>query len=356
MILRIVAMIGILLFSMSDRIALAEKGTSPQRVLNVFNWEDYLGKTTIKDFERFYGVKVNLEVYKNEEEMLSAVQSDPAKYDIVFISGSLVKEMKALRLLAPVNLGNISGFANIDPMFRNPLYDPGNRYSIPYLWGTTGIAVNRKYVKGMVDSWSILWDRKYRGKVAMLKDMDEVVATALKLKGYSINTNDPAQLEEARQLLLKQRPVVSGYRDCIQNRDDLISGKVWIAHEFSGEASYAADKNKNIKYVIPKEGAPIWVDNMCIPRDARNKQTAELFINYILDPKVSAKIADHLWYANCNKAAAKYTLKEVLEDPAVYPPAGTLRRCEFFRDTGTDLEIGRGNALRNRIWSELMAR
>ncbi|MDQ7838355.1 MAG: spermidine/putrescine ABC transporter substrate-binding protein [Thermodesulfobacteriota bacterium] len=353
--LRILMTISIfLLLSLLAPVAFAGNERSLSRVLNVYNWEDYLGETTIRDFERRFGVKVHLETYKNEEEMLSAVQSDPAKYDIIIISGLLVQEMRALKLLAPVNCRNIPNIGNIDPMFKNPFYDPGNRYSVPYLWGTTGIAVNRRFVKEKVNSWKILWDFKYRGKISLLNDMDEVIAMALKTKGYSINTNDPRSLEEARLLLLKQRPLIAGYHDCIKTRGDLISGRIWLSHQFSGEACYAADKNKDIEYVIPKEGASIWVDNICIPRDSRNKYTAEVFINYILAPEASAKIANYLWYANCNRAAARYTLKEILEDPAIYPPAQILRRCEFFKEAGTDQEIGKGHAIRNKIWSELM--
>ncbi|MFH1146536.1 MAG: spermidine/putrescine ABC transporter substrate-binding protein [Pseudomonadota bacterium] len=353
---RILVVIGIALGMLFPGSAFGGNVNRPLKVLNVYNWEDYFGDTTIRDFEKKFGIKVNLRTYKNEEEMLSAVQSDPARYDIVIISGTVVREMMDLRLLAPVDFRSVGNFRNIDPMFRNPVYDPGNRYSVPYMWGTTGIAVNRKYVKGTVDSWKVLFDRKYKGKIALLEDTDELIGMALKANGRSINSNNAADLDSARKALLGQKPIIAGYYDCIKIRSDIISERIWVAQQFSGEASYAADKNENVEYVIPKEGASIWVDNICIPRDSRNKLTAEIFINYILDPEASAKIANYLCYANCNKAAAKYTRKEILTDNSIYPRSDILKRCEFFKREGTDEEIGRGHALRNRIWSELKAR
>lgn len=354
--LRTLIAIGIIVGMLSPGPAFAGNASLPSKVLNVYNWEDYFGDTTIRDFERKSGVKVNLRTYKNEEEMLSAVQSDPAKYDIIIISGSMVREMKDLRLLAPIDFRNVRNFQNIESMFRNPVYDPGNRFSVPYMWGTTAIAVNRKYVKGTIDSWKVLFDPKYKKKIALLEDMDEVIGMALKADGHSINSNNEADLDSARKLLRKQKAIITGYSDCIKIRSDLISERIWLAQEFSGEAGYAADKNENVEYVIPREGASIWVDNICIPRDSRNKPIAEMFINYILDAGVSAKIANYLWYANCNKAAAKYTKKEILTDSSIYPRPDILKRCELFRDMGTDQEIGRGHALRNRIWSELKAK
>lgn len=353
---RIIVVIGIVLGVL---LPISASGGNPglsSRVLNVYNWEDYFGNTTIRDFERKSGVKVNLGTYKNEEEMLSAVQSDPAKYDIIIISGSMVREMKDLRLLAPIDYRNVRNFQNIDSMFRNPVYDPGNRFSVPYMWGTTGIAVNRKYVKGTIDSWKALFDPKYKKKISLLEDTDEVIGMALKANGHSINSNSESELESARKLLRKQKAIVTGYSDCIKIRSDLISERIWLAQEFSGEAGYAADKNENVEYVIPKEGASMWVDNICIPRDSRNKPIAEMFINYIIDAEVSARIANYLWYANCNRTAAKYTKREILTDSSIYPRPDILKRCEFFRDIGTDREIGQGHALRNRIWSELKAK
>ncbi len=321
-------------------------------VLNVYNWEDYLAPDTIQNFENRFGVKINLETFKDEEELVSALQSNPADFDVIIVSDAL-KDLIEERLLAPINFKNIPNFKNIDPKFINLYYDPGNRYSVPYLWGTTGIAYNTKYVQEKVDSWSVLWNPEYKGKISMLDTPYEVIFVALKYLGYSLNTFNLSYFEEAGKKIIEQKPLLSGYEDIESIKNDLIAEKIWIAHIYSGEAMYAANENDSIRYVIPKEGASIWIDNLCIPRDARHKYTAEVFINYILEPKVSADIANYLRYANCNLAAKPYTSKEILNNPDLYPPQETLKRCEFYEKIGDPKDVTRREQMINKIWSEV---
>ncbi len=338
-------------FGFWDKVV-AEKN-KPSKSLNVYNWEDYFGTTTLEDFEKKFGVKVHLETFEDEEEMISELQSHPEKHDVVITSDDTVRELIEMRLLAEIDLDNTANIKNIDNKFKNPLYDPGNRHSVPYLWGTTGIAVNRTFIKEQVDSWSVLWNPKYKGKIAMLNNPDEVVGAVLKYLGYPLNTTDPSKLEAGRQKLLEQKPLLAGYLDPIEIRDKLVSNKLWAAQIYSGEGMFSVDKNEAVEYFFPKEGAAIWVDCLCIPRDAKHKYTAELFINYILDPEVSAKIVNHLWYANCNIAARPFTEKEILESPSLYPSEEVLKKCEFFKPVGTEKEVRRAEEITNKIWSEL---
>ena len=318
-------------------------------VLNVYNWEDYIGDTTIEDFEKEFGVKVNLQIYDNEDTMLSSIQSNPSGYDIVVASDILVREMINMKLLSPINLNNIPNFKNIAGEYKNPSYDPGNKYSVPYMWGTSGLVINRKYIKETEPSWSILWNPEYKGKISMLYNMQDVIGAALRYLGYSANSIDPAELEEARILLLKQKPLLRGYEDNVTIKDDLISEKLWAGHNYSGEGSFAADKNENLEYVIPKEGGFIWVDNLLIPISAQHKYTAEVFINFVLRPDVSAKIANYLWYANTNEAARELTNPEILQDFSLYPPEETKKNLEFSGYFGGVEAV----ALYNQIWAEL---
>lgn len=326
---------------------------TPDRVLNIYNWEDYFGETTLKDFEKKSGVKVNLETFEDEEMMISNIQSHPGRYDVIVISGDSVRELAQMRLLAEIDLGSIPNLKQIAPEFRNPRYDPKHRYSVPYLWGTTGIALNRTFVKEKEPSWAILWNPAYRGKIAMLNNLDEVIGAALKYLGYSINTINPDRIEAARRKLLDQEPLLSGYLDPIAIRKKLISGELWAAQIYSGEGMYAADKNEAVEYIIPGEGSSRWIDCLAIPRDAGHKAEAFEFINYILEPEVSAAIANHLWYANCNRGARAYTDKEILESPSLYPPPSVLKNCEFFHQTGTADQRRASQQKYNRIWSEL---
>ncbi|MFH1674604.1 MAG: spermidine/putrescine ABC transporter substrate-binding protein [Pseudomonadota bacterium] len=323
------------------------------KVLNVYNWEDYFGPTTLSDFEKKFGVKVNLEIFKDEEEMVSSLQSHPEKYDIIITSGDEIRALVKMRLLAEIDLKNIPNLKNIEQRFRDPHYDPGHRHSVPYLWGTTGIVVNRTFIKDKEDGWSILWNSKYKGKIAMLNNPEEVIGATLKYLGYSVNTNDPSKLDEARQKLFDQSPLLAGYLDCITLRAKLISNELWAAQIYSGEGMFAVDKNEALEYIIPKEGTSMWVDCMAIPRDAEHKYTAEVFINYVLNPEVSAEIANYLWYANCNQAARANTQEEILKSPSLYPSKEILKKCEFFQPVGTAEEEKRARQIFNRIWSEL---
>jgi len=322
-----------------------KKELSP--VLNIYNWEEYFGETTLEDFEEEFGVKVNLETYEDEDIMLSTVQSDPTRYDLVIASDNLVTEMVKMKLLTSIDMENIPNFKNIGDEYKDPFYDPGNKHSVPYMLWSTAFAVNHKYITEDVNSWSILWNPKYKGKISMLNNMEEVIGAALKYLGYPLSSTDPAQLEEARELLLEQKPLLRGYEDCITIREDLISEELWAAHEYSGEAAFAAEENENIEYIIPKEGASYGVDTLAIPIGAQHKYTAEIFINFILRPDVSAEIANYLWYANANEAAAEFTDPEILEAPSIYPPEEVLDKSEYFTDVGAAMTIY------NQIWAEL---
>ncbi|RLF41090.1 MAG: spermidine/putrescine ABC transporter substrate-binding protein [Thermoplasmata archaeon] len=316
--------------------------------LNIFNWEDYFGETTLEDFEEIFGVKVNLYTFEEEDYMISALSTNPGKYDVVIASDTVVKQLIEMKLLAKLNKSNIPNIKYLDPNFLNLSFDPGNNYSIPYLWGTTGIAYNISVVEDDVKSWSILWNTNYSGRIILLDNKDEVIATALKYLGYSINTRNLSQLKEAEALLLRQKPLIQGYEDPITIIDKLVSGDAYIAHCYSGDAYAAADKNANITYVIPEEGSPIWIDNLIIPVDSSHKYTAEVFINYILKPKVIANITNYQWYANPNTAAEKYVNKSILEEPGIYPPQDILEKCEYFKTLDADTY-----SEHNRIWAEL---
>ncbi|PIU55024.1 MAG: spermidine/putrescine ABC transporter substrate-binding protein, partial [Chloroflexi bacterium CG07_land_8_20_14_0_80_51_10] len=257
--------------------------------LNIYSWWDYLDPSVIEDFERKLGVKVNLSTYADEKFMLSVIQSNPGKYDLVFPTESLVGEMIQLKLLEPLDLRHIPNIKNIDPRFLNLPYDPGNGYSVPYLLGTTGIAVNTKYVAEKIDSWGILWDPQYSGKISMLNNMYAVIGLTLKYLGYSLNSTELSELEEAMAKLREQRSLLQGYLDpetCIER---LVSGELWLAQAYNGDALAAREENPDIAFVIPKEGADYYMDCMAIPRDAPHKYAAEVFIDFILRPEVHAQ-------------------------------------------------------------------
>ncbi len=325
---------------------------APQPVgqLVIFNWEDYLAPETIPAFERRYRAEVVVETFPDERTLLEELQQGERNYDLIVAGNALVEKMIRLGLLQPIDLANISNYPNLDPGFQSLHYDPGNRYSIPYMWGTTGIALNRDKITREADSWSILWNPEYRGRLAMLSDPDEVIGAALKYLGYNINTINHAQLEEARAALVEQKPLLVGYLDPQQIKDGMIAGEIWAAQLYSGDAMMVAEEKPEVVYLIPREGTDLWVDNFAVPAGAVNRRGAELFINFCLEPEISAANANYLRYANTNRAARPLTDPEILADPGLYPPPEVIELLEI-----TSLEtFPEIREIRAGIWEELV--
>lgn len=321
--------------------------------LHVYNWSEYIDPQIYADFEKEFGVKVIEDTFASNEDLLAKIQAGAAGYDLIVPSDYMVAIMIELDLLAPLNYDNIPNFQNINPKFKDPPYDRGNKYSVPYQWGTTGIGYDTTVVTEPPDSWGYLFDPQlaapYAGRMSMLNDSRETIGAALKYLGYSLNSTDEKQLEEAKQLLIRQKQWVSTY-DSEGFEDLLAAGETILAHGWSGDFFQAAVEAEQIGYVIPKEGATIWTDNLCIPKTAPSRYTAEVFINYLLRPDVAAKVTNFTWYASPNQAADKFINPEILEDPAIYPPSEVMDKLEFIRD------VGEATALYDRIWTEIKTR
>jgi spermidine/putrescine transport system substrate-binding protein len=316
--------------------------------LNVYNWSDYIDEATIPNFEKEFGVKVNYDTFEDNESMLAKVQSGATGYDVVYPTGYMVEIMMKEKLLAPLNHANIPNISGVNKALRNPPYDPGMKYSIPYQWGTTGFGYNSKKLTGKIDSWSIFFDPKYKGKITMLDDVRGAISVALKYLGYSLNTTSKKELMEAKKLLMDQKPLLKAYMSA-PVKSLLISGEVWISELWSGDVYMAMEDNDAIVYCIPKEGCEVWTDNMCILKSAPHKYTAEVWINYNMRPETSAAVSNYVWYATPLDTAKPLIDKEALNDPGIYPPQSVLDRCEFLVD------IGEATRIYDEIWTELKA-
>jgi spermidine/putrescine transport system permease protein len=301
--------------------------------LNVFIWSNYLPESVIADFESRYNARVNVELYDSNEALLARLQSGGVSYDIIVPSDYMVTVLKAQGLLEEIDRDAITNFANLDPEFVQGPYDSLNQFSIPYMWGTTGIAYRKDKVAGPVDSWAVMWESKYRDRIAMLDDVRETFGAALKRLGKSLNSTDPAEIEQAARLLAEQKPLVRAY-DSGGFDQLLLSGDAWIAQAYSGQIAKAMNDNPQIGYVIPKEGCTIFVDNLCIPRVAKNSKLAHQFINFVLEARVAADIANGTGYSTTNLAARGYIRPDLLSNEAAYPPPEARRRCEFIVDLG----------------------
>ena len=316
--------------------------------LHVFNWDDYFAPSTLADFEEEFGVKVYLDTFKDEAELLSVISSDPSSYDVFIGSDALIGEMKELRLLAKLDHDNIPNLANIDPKFLNLPGDPGNEYSVPYDWGTTGVMYNKKCIEPEEESWAVLRDPRVAGRVAMDTDPSVTIGSTLQSLGYSLNSSDRQQLAEAVEVL-RQQVSTLGLR--FISSEDVIemmkSEELCAAQAYNGDAVVVMSENENVAFFIPEEGSDIYFDVMAIPRDAPNKVAAELFINYILRPEVQAACNEYTGYATPNRAAIEegYVSSEMLSDPVIYPDVTHLEPAVAFG--------GPRRALWNEAWADV---
>ena len=320
-----------------------------EKKLNVYIWSEYLPKDVIDEFTRRTGIAVRYDLYDSNEAVLAKLESGVADYDLVVPSDYMVRILIHLKLLRPLDRARISKWSNLDRRFLDRSYDPANAYSMPYVWGTTGYGYDKLKAGRTEDSWAPLFDPKNKGQILMLDDMRECFAVALKYQGHSLNSTDPAVLKQAADLLKKQKPLVKTYNSG-DYENILASGDVVFAHGYNGQlAKVVAENPSRFAYVLPKEGATLWIDSVCIPARARNVESIYAFLDYILDPEVDARIVNGIRYASPNAAARKYIRPEILADPAVYPSDEALSRCELVED------IGDATTTLDEYWTEIKA-
>jgi spermidine/putrescine-binding protein len=320
--------------------------------LHLYNWSEYVEPQVLEDFEEEFGVRVVEDTFANNEELLAKLQAGASGYDVIVPSDYMVEIMIEEGLLAELDHDNLSNLSNLDAKFADPPYDSGLVHCVPYLWGTTGIGYNGDSFDEPPDSWAYLFDPElvsgYAGQLTMLNDVRESMAAALKYLGYSLNSTDETELEEARDLLIQQKQWVYAY-DAEQYEDLLSADETVIAHSWSGDIFMAAEEDERLWYAIPAEGGVIWADNLCIPKSASNKYTAEVFINYLLRPKVSAANSNFAWYASPNAKAEEFIDAEILEEPAIYPPPEVMAKLEWLED------VGEATPIYERMWTEIKA-
>ncbi len=274
--------------------------------LHFFNWADYMDEDIMSQFEAECGVKVTQDIFSSNEDLIAKLQAGNAGYDLVIPSDYAVQILINAELLHKLDMANIPNVANVDPDLMGMYYDADNVYTVPYQWGTTGLAYNVTAYPDGVDSWAAIFDPaqvcEQKGFASMLDDERESIGATLKYLGYSYNDTDPAHQAEARDVLLAQKDCLAGYNS--DNYNQTLAGEeVMIAHAWSGGTALARSENENVKFVIPKEGGAIWMDNMAIPVDAPNIYTAEIFINYLLSPEIGAQLSNYTYYFTPNLAA-----------------------------------------------------
>lgn len=321
-------------------------GCGKQATVNIYNWGDYMDPAVLEAFEKETKIKVVYEVYSTNEELLAKLKAGGTNYDIVIPSTNMLEVFLAQDLLSEIDLGKIKNFSNLDPQFTNLESDPGNKYSVPYFWGTIGILYNAEAIGKDIDSWRAMFDPQYSGKIIMFDSVRDTIGVTLKMLGYSLNSTDPGQLEEVKQILTQQKALLHSYT-VDGYEDPLLAGDALLAMAWSGDAFKVIGENPGFKYVLPKEGTNVWVDSMAIPKSAKNKDEAYKFIDFILRPEIGAQLAQFLGYSTPNKAAQELLPEEVRNNEVVYPLGNV------FESNDVQVDIKEATELYDRIWTEI---
>lgn len=302
-----------------------------QKTLNFLNYGANIDNKSLKLFEEKYGIKVNQETFDDMEQMYTKVSSGGVKYDVILVSYNLMQRMIKEKLLAKLDKDNIPNIKEMDSVYMNQEMDPGNTYSVPFMFGTVGIIYNTDKIKDNIDSWDALWDKKYKGEIFMFDTYRDTMGAALKRLGYSMNTSNPDEINEAKKSLIEQKPLVKIYEVDLGTQT-IASGETDINMIWSGEGLTLEDEHPNLKYIVPKEGANFWIDSLCIPSNSENKKDAEKLVNFLSGKDAQYRTAKQIGYVTPNKEAREMQPDKVKNNPNAYYDAEFLKKCEMYKD------------------------
>lgn len=324
---------------------------APQQ-LNLFIWSEYIDPKVVADFEKQFNSKVTIDLYDDEAAMMTKLQGGgSSRYDVVVPPDHKVPALIKLQLIAPLRHENLPNLKNLDPMFLNPPYDRSNRFTVAYQWGTVGIYVRPPSGKELPATWGLVFDPKLQpGPFVLIDGARDLVGAALKYQGHSLNSTDPEHLKAARDLILATKKRCLGFDNSVGGKNKVLGKSARAAIVFSGEAARGMDDDKNTDFIIPKEGSQIWQDNLVVTAGAPHRDLAEKFINFLLEPKVAARISNFTQFATPNKAAKPYINAEDLKDPSIYPSPEIMAKLEFLED------LGAKTRLYDEVWTQIKAR
>lgn len=308
--------------------------------LNVYNWGEYIDEDVIKQFEETYQIKVNYETYADNEYMYSKVVSGTTHFDVICPSDYMIQKLISENRLEPLDYTQIPNVKNIDPTHfkSSETFDPNNIYSVPYCWGTLGILYNKTMVDEPITSWSALFDEKYKDNILMIDSIRDAYAIALSYLGYDLNTKDLNEIKDATALLKRQYPLVQAYV-IDQVRDKMIIGEAAMGVIYSGEAIYTQRENPDLEYVVPEEGSNVWIDSWVIMKNAKNKENALKWINFMCDPEIALKNFDYITYSTPNMAARELIEEEDIRNSIIaFPNSEILDRCTAYTFLGSKLD------------------
>jgi spermidine/putrescine transport system substrate-binding protein len=321
-----------------------------QNTMNLFTWPEYIDPEIISQFEEAFDVKVTVDLFDSNEEALGKLQAGSlGLYDVAIITSYAIPVFASQGMLQVLDHSRIPNISNLDAKFLDPSFDPGNTYSIAYQWGTTGLAYRADLVDEAPTSWAVIFDPESEASFTLIDDMRPMIGHALLYLGYDYNSQDADELVEARDLLIEAKERSLGFYGSVKSAEFLLTGEAQYAIVYTGDALQAADENENIKYVIPQEGAEIWVDSMTLLKDAPNPDMAYAFINYILEPEIGGQLTNWVFYPSPNAAAYDYIDEEIRSNPVIFLSAEEQARLDYTLDV-ENLE------LYDLIWTQIKSR
>ena len=321
-------------------------GRGGDKVVNVYNWGQYIDPQVLKDFEKETGIHVIYSTYTTNEDLYMKLNNGGTVYDLVCPSSFMLDKLKTEGFLQKIDYSKIPNMKYIDKEYLYTNSDPKQEYSVPYFWGTVGILYNKKKVEDPVDSWDIIWNPKYKRQIVMIDSLRDALGLALSRRGFSENSRDLKELAIVKKDLIDQYPLVYAYL-VEQTRDLMINGESALSVVFSGDAAAAMARNKDLDFVVPKEGSNLWIDSFAIPVTATHKENAEAFINFMCQPEVMVKNAQYVGYSLPSSAGKALLTKEEQENTAAYPDKSVYDRLEVFKNVGDFVRVY------NDLWQEV---
>ena len=325
--------------------------------LRIYNWSEYMDEEKMPaDFEKRFGIKVRLDIFENNEEMVAKLQAGGAgQYDIIVPSDYIMPVLINQKLIQPLDHGKLPNLKNLKPLFRQTGYDPGNVYSVAYQWGTVGLMFRKdKVPEAAVNSWSVLFDAgKQPGPFWLMDGVREMMGIALVYLGYDFNSTDPEELKAAADLLVatKRTKNCLGFKSGVGGKNDVVAGTAVAAIVYNGDAIQSVTEDPDhLAFTIPDEGSEIWLDSMCIPIRAPNPDAAHKWINWLLEPEVGAELSNYNQYATPNAAAEAFINPDDLKNPGIYPTPEIMKKLYFTKD------LGKHNRIMDEAWTRVKTR
>ncbi len=321
--------------------ALAEE----EKKLNFYNWDTYIGETTLDDFEKATGITVNASLFATNDELFAKLRAGNPGFDVIVPGGDFVERMAAADMIVPLDHSKLPNFKNIGPDFRDAPFDPKRKYSMPYTWLVIGIGYRKSKVNTPPDSWKVLFDSdEYKGRISVMSDASELFRHVFKYMGKSANDASPENIKAAEAMLIKQKPNIKEFHED-NGQDLLLSGEVDVVMEYNGDIAQIMAEDPDIAFVVPKEGALLQADNLSIPKDAPHPENAYKFINFLLDAEVGAGVYKTIQFPSPNAAATALMPDSYKNNPVIFPPTAVIAKCEYVKYPGPEVTQALDEAL-----------